>query len=83
MAKRSDVVILCLGLDETLEGEQRDTEKIFDSGDKRDLSLPPSQQKLLEAVTAVGKPVVLLMSTGSAMDLRLADQRCNAILQTW
>lgn len=83
MAKRSDVVLLCLGLDETLEGEQRDTENIFDSGDKIDLNLPECQRKLFRAVTAVGKPVILLLSTGSAIDLREADEKCNAILQTW
>lgn len=83
IAKCSDVVILCLGLDEELEGEQKDTLGIFDSGDKHDLSLPESQVKLLKAITALDKPVVLVLSTGSAMDLREADEKCDAILQSW
>ena len=37
VAKNSDVVILCLGLDETLEGEEGDTGNSYASGDKADL----------------------------------------------
>ncbi|MBP5492967.1 MAG: glycoside hydrolase family 3 C-terminal domain-containing protein, partial [Clostridiales bacterium] len=40
LAEMSDVVVLCVGLDATLEGEQGDTGNAFDSGDKRDLLLP-------------------------------------------
>lgn len=84
VSKRSDVVILCLGLDETIEGEeQRNAAAISDAGDKRDLLLPESQKKLMDAVTKTGKPVILLLSTGSAMALQEADRQCRAILQTW
>ncbi len=83
VAEHSDVVILCLGLDETLEGEEGDTGNFSASGDKNDLSLPKVQQNLLEKVVAVGKPTILLLSTGSAMAIDYADENCNAILQTW
>ena len=84
VSKRSDVVILCLGLDETIEGEeQRNAAAISDAGDKRDLLLPESQKKLMDAVTKTGKPVILLLSTGSAMAIQEADRQCRAILQTW
>ena len=83
VAEHSDVVILCLGLDETLEGEQGDTGNFSASGDKIDLNLPKVQQTLLEKVVAVGKPTILLLSTGSAMSINFADEKCNAILQTW
>ncbi len=84
ISKLSDVVILCLGLDETIEGEEQDkAAAISDKGDKKDLYLPESQRKLLNAITKTGKPVVLLLSTGSAMIIREAEQRCSAILQTW
>ena len=82
-AEQSDVVILCLGLDATIEGEQGDTGNAYASGDKLDLRLPGLQQELLEAVTAVGKPVILLVETGSAMDLSWANEHVNAIVQTW
>ncbi|HPS82509.1 MAG TPA: glycoside hydrolase family 3 C-terminal domain-containing protein, partial [Candidatus Limiplasma sp.] len=79
VAERCDVSILCLGLDATLEGEEGDTGNEYSSGDKRDLHLPPCQQKLLDAVAAVGKPVVVVLSAGSA----LAVSQGNAILQAW
>ena len=83
VAKNSDVVILCLGLDETLEGEEGDTGNSYASGDKVDLLLPEVQRELLEAVVKTGKPVVLVNMTGSAMDLRFAQEHCNAVVQAW
>jgi beta-glucosidase len=83
MAKRSDVVFLCLGLNGTLEGEEGDANNSYAGADKSDLNLPPSQIRLLEAVCAAGKPVILLLSTGSAMTVNYAQEHCDAILQTW
>ena len=83
VAEHSDVVILCLGLDETLEGEEGDTGNHAASGDKLDLNLPEVQQMLLEKVVAVGKPTILLLATGSAMSINFANEHCNAIIQTW
>jgi beta-glucosidase len=83
VAKHSDVVVLCLGLDETLEGEEGDTGNSYASGDKTDLELPEVQRELLEAVCATGKPVVLCLMAGSAMNLSYADEHADAILQAW
>jgi beta-glucosidase len=83
VAEKSDVVILCLGLDATMEGEEGDTGNAYAAGDKPDLSLPKPQKKLLQAVLSAGKPTVLVLSTGSAVDLQEADVQCNAILETW
>lgn len=83
VAEHSDLVVHCVGLDETLEGEEGDSGNSYASGDKESLLLPKSQQRLLEAVAETGKPVVMLMMTGSAMDMRFANEHYNAILQTW
>lgn len=83
VAKNSDVVILSVGLDSTIEGEQGDTGNAFAAGDKVTLFLPDSQKKLVERVVSVGKPVILVCNTGSAMDLTYEDENCNAILQCW
>ena len=85
VAKKSDVVILCLGLDETLEGEEGDTGNSYASGDKDDLQLPKSQRELLKAVAEVGTPIILVMMTGSAMDLSFPKNHRNikAIFQAW
>lgn len=82
-AEQADAVILCLGLDATLEGEEGDTGNAYASGDKLDLKLPGLQQELMEAVVAAGKPVVLVLLAGSAMDLSYADQHVDAILDAW
>ena len=79
VAKRCDVSILCLGLDATLEGEEGDVSNEYSSGDKKDLSLPQGQQNLLKAVLATGKPVVVVLSVGSA----LAVDGGNALLMAW
>lgn len=83
VAEQSDVVVLVLGLDATIEGEQGDAGNEYGSGDKPNIKYPTIQQHLLDIVTAVGKPVILLSLTGSAMDMRIADKRCAAILQGW
>ncbi len=83
VAEHSDVVILVVGLDETLEGEEGDTGNSDASGDKRDLLLPASQRRMLEAVTALGKPTVICLMAGSAIDLGEAGRRANAILNVW
>lgn len=83
VAAHSDVVILCVGLDETLEGEQGDTGNSAASGDKEDLRLPRPQRELLQAMAETGKPVVLLLMAGSAMDMSYASRHFNAVLQLW
>ena len=83
VAKHSDVVILCVGLDETLEGEEGDTSNSYASGDKVDLQLPQSQRDLMGAVLAVGKPVIVCLMAGSAIDLSAAQDGAEAVLQLW
>lgn len=83
--KHSDVAILCLGLDPTLEGEQGDNGNVYASGDKLDLFLPASQKRLLEKVLAQGKPVILVLASGSAISLDGLEDHplLKAIIQAW
>lgn len=83
VAEHSDLVILCLGLDESLEGEEGDTGNAYASGDKKDLMLPPSQQRLLEIIAGMDVPFIVCVMAGSAMDLNLADAKAAAVLQVW
>ena len=83
VAKTSDTVILVLGLDETLEGEGGDTGNSYSSGDKEDLFLPETQRILLDGVLAVGKPTVVILLAGSAIDLSEAQEKADAILLGW
>lgn len=83
VAEHSDIVILCLGLDYTIEGEQGDTSNAYGAGDKPDLQYTATQRSLMDKVLSTGKPVILVSMTGSAMDMRIADEKCSAILQAW
>ena len=83
VARNSDVVVLCLGLDETLEGEEGDAGNAYASGDKKDLQLPESQRTLLQTIIEMQVPFVLCVMAGSAMDLNVADEHAAAILQVW
>jgi beta-glucosidase len=83
-AKNSDVVIAVLGITSELEGEEMPvSEEGFKGGDRTSLDLPKPEQELLEAVAATGKPVVLVLSNGSALAVNWAKQHANAILDSW
>ncbi len=82
-AENSDLVILCVGLDETLEGEEGDTGNSYASGDKESLFLPEAQCQLMEAIRKTGKPVVLCLAAGSDIDLSFASENFNAVLDVW
>ncbi|MDO5445172.1 MAG: glycoside hydrolase family 3 C-terminal domain-containing protein [Eubacteriales bacterium] len=83
VAKNSDTVILVLGLDETLEGEEGDTGNSYFSGDKKDLLLPESQQILAEKVLSLRKPTVIVLMAGSSIDISEAQESADAILLSW
>ncbi len=79
----SDVVVCVMGLDSGLEGEEGDQGNQYASGDKPNLLLPGLQPKILEIAKASGKPVVLIVLSGSALDLSWADENIPAVIQGW
>lgn len=83
VADASDVVVAVMGLDATLEGEEGDTGNEYGSGDKPNLDLPGLQQATLEAVASCGKPVILIVLSGSAIAVNWADENANAVIQGW
>jgi beta-glucosidase len=81
-ARESDAVVAVLGLDprlETEEGMSRSNPK----GDRRDLGLPASQEQLLEAMTATGKPVIVVLTGGSGLAVPWAEEHAAAIVYAW
>ncbi|MBQ5340009.1 MAG: glycoside hydrolase family 3 C-terminal domain-containing protein [Oscillospiraceae bacterium] len=80
VAEQSDLVILCLGLDPYIEGEEGDAGNEFASGDKIDLRLPESQRLLVSKVMEKGKPVIIVAAVGSAINVE-AD--CDAVIHAW
>jgi beta-glucosidase len=85
VAMRAEAVVLVLGLSADIEGEQGDAGNSEASGDKLGLELTGLQQRLMEEVVALGKPTVLVVVAGSALDLRwaAADAHVDAIVQAW
>ncbi len=82
-AERSEAVILCLGLDAGIEGEEGDTSDDYLRENKRDLKLPGLQQQLLESIHNTGRPVILVLMSGSPLTVGWAAQNIPSILQAW
>ena len=83
VCKESDVVVAVLGLDAGIEGEEGDAGNEYGSGDKPDLNLPGLQEEILEAAVSCGKPVILVLLSGSALAVNWADEHVDAIVQGW
>ena len=83
-ARQADLVIMVLGLSPRIEGEEMNVHaEGFAGGDRTILELPAPQQKLLERVHAIGKPIILVLTSGSAVSVNWADHYVPAILQAW
>jgi beta-glucosidase len=83
VCNESDVIIACMGLDSGLEGEEGDEGNQYASGDKPNLNLPGLQEDILKTIYESGKPVILVMLSGSAMAINWADEHIPAIIQGW
>lgn len=83
VCKESDIVIACMGLDPGLEGEAGDQGNHFASGDKPNLLLPGVQEEVLKIMVECGKPVILLLNSGSALAVDWAQEHVPAIMQCW
>ena len=83
-AKQADVVVAFVGLSPQLEGEEMNI-KIdgFNGGDRTSLNLPAPQQKLLESLSATGKPLIVVLQSGSAVALNWANEHADAVLEAW
>lgn len=74
VARRSDVIVAALGEASEMSGE---------SSCRTDISIPDVQQKLLKALVATGKPVVLVLFNGRPMTLNWEAENVPAILDVW
>ena len=73
-AEASDVVVACLGLPDAEETEGQD---------RTHLRLPDAQLALLAAVAEVGKPIVVVLSNGSAVEVSPWLEHANALIEGW
>jgi beta-glucosidase len=83
-AKQADVIVAFVGLSPELEGEEMPIKiEGFTGGDRTSIDLPAPQQKLLEDLSATGKPLIVVLQSGSAVALNWANEHANAILEAW
>jgi len=83
-AKNADVVVAVVGITSELEGEEMQVNEAgFLGGDRTSLDLPKPEEDLLKAVAEAGKPVVVVLTNGSALAVNWAKEHANAILDAW
>ena len=84
-ASEADVSVLVLGLDRSIEGEETGVSDDFtDGGDKKSLGLPAPQLKLAKAVCDVCDNVIIVLMSGSSIDVGPeVSAKAKAIVQAW
>ena len=83
-ARQADAVVLVLGLSPRLEGEEmRVPVEGFEGGDRTQLGIPRAQEDLMQAIMALGKPVVVVLLNGSALAVNWARDHVPAIVEAW
>ena len=83
-ARDADAVIFVGGISAQVEGEEMQVPyEGFSGGDRARIELPVVQQQLLEKLHAMGKPIVFVCMSGSAIAMPWADKHLNAIVQAW
>ncbi len=73
-ANKADVVVAVLGEASEMSGE---------AASRSDISLPESQRKLLEALAATGKPVVVVMMSGRPLTIERETELATSLLHVW
>jgi beta-glucosidase len=81
VAKRADVIVLCMGISPAMEGEEVDGDYGTEGGDKRSIEIPAVQMRLFRKLAALGKPIVFVNVSGSCLALPEQDEKCAAVLQ--
>jgi len=83
-AKSADVVVAVVGITSELEGEEMQVQEPgFKGGDRTSIDLPQPEEDLIEALGATGKPLIVVLTNGSALGVNWAKDHANAILDAW
>ena len=87
LARQSDIVIFVGGLSQLIEGEEGQEEGVQEGmksrADRAHLSLPETQQELLQALYQAGAQIVLVLLNGSPIALRWSVEHLPAIVEAW
>jgi len=83
-AQKADLIVFVGGISSDLEGEEMPVNvEGFNGGDRTNLDIPKSQQLLLEKLHKLGKPIVFVMTNGSALSVNWASRNIPAIVDCW
>jgi beta-glucosidase len=83
-ARSADVIVATVGLSPSLEGEALGIKVPgFFGGDRETLDLPQPQRKLLAALATLHKPMVVALSSGSAVVLGEEAKAAQAVMEIW
>ena len=79
VVRDADVAVVCVGLSSDLEGEEMRGLSIpgFRGGDRTALELPEPQEALIKAAVATGKPVIVVLTSGSAIAAKYAAEHAS------
>ena len=83
VAEKSELIVMGLGLSNLIEGEQVEVADPTNQGDRLNIDLPIVQEELLKRINSLGKPLVLVLFSGSALSINFASEKIPAILQAW
>ena len=84
VAQQADVIVMAVGISPRIEGEEMPVKLDgFNYGDRSRIDLPAEQQALIKAIHKIGKPVVVVNFSGSAMALNWEDEHADAIIQAF
>ncbi len=83
-ARHADLVIATVGITADLEGEESALAiPGFKGGDRTSLDLPAEEQKLVESIKGTGKPLVVVLVSGSGLAVNWLQANADAIVQAW
>ncbi|MCQ2462126.1 MAG: glycoside hydrolase family 3 C-terminal domain-containing protein [Clostridia bacterium] len=83
LAEKSDISVVCLGLDASFEGEEGDANNPYCAGDRKSIEIIDCQLELLREVRKVSKKVILLMFCGGAVAYGEALNLADAVFHCW
>jgi beta-glucosidase len=83
VASKADVAILVLGISHLYESEEGQSMESEAQGDRIHLNLPGVQNDLLKEIHTTGTPIILILTSGSALSVNYAEENTPAIIQAW
>jgi beta-glucosidase len=83
IAKKSEVIIMILGISPRIEGEHGEAVDSDLQGDRIHLNLPEIQEELLKEIYYIGKPIILVLTSGSALSVNFAKENIPVIIEVW